>query len=105
VRRAAEDDQVDLARLAALPQRAGAAGAMDAVAVEFNLARQSSVCTLLAVHEQHAGHRLENPAERRDSWAGSGALEPNLNRRARGNNRGFDPRPPLLALLEGWVAR
>jgi hypothetical protein len=38
------------------------AGAMDTVAVEFKLAGQRSVCSLLAVHQQHARAPARKPS-------------------------------------------
>ncbi len=54
VRRAAEDDQIDLAGPTAHPQRPGVARAMDLVAVKRKLPGYPGVRPLLAVDEQHA---------------------------------------------------
>lgn len=76
VRGAAEDDQIDVAGPAALPQRAGVARAMDPVSVEFKLAGQRSICSLLADTSSTPGHRLENPAGRWDSLGIAGQSLP-----------------------------
>ncbi|MGO9320539.1 MAG: hypothetical protein ACLQBY_07035 [Solirubrobacteraceae bacterium] len=52
MRRAAEDDQIDLARLAARSQRSRVARAVDLVAVELKLSGYPGVRPLLAVDEQ-----------------------------------------------------
>lgn len=54
MRRATEDDEIDLAGPATLPQRPRMAGAMDPEAIQLKLASKRSIRALLAINEHDA---------------------------------------------------